>query len=443
MGWCATMSTMGGRYARSLPGRGAPVRARRAAILAGALLLAFSACQTTATGARRGDPTGAFVRDNEAARSAAEDSQAGGAAVAFDPSLLKVGLELVTSAVREPTHIASAFDGSGRLFVVEKAGRILIVRDGRVLARPFLDIQPRVGSRGDEQGLLSVAFHPRFGENGFFYVNYTDRNGDTAIERYSVSADPDVANGASAALILPIAQPAPNHNGGMLLFGPDGYMYIGMGDGGGAGDQFRNAQNMGALLGKMLRIDLDAQFPYAIPSDNPFVDRADARPEIWAYGLRNPWRYSFDRATGDLYIADVGQFRFEEVHLQPAGRGGQNYGWPIMEGAHCFPETRACDRSGLEMPIAEYDHTLGCSITGGYVYRGPSYPRGRGAYVFGDVCSGRIWSLHVGADGGWQRTELLVTPLVISSFGEDEAGELYVVSLEPGGLYRLLLGSAS
>jgi len=356
---------------------------------------------------------------------------------------LTVGLELVTSAVREPTHVASAFDGSGRLFVVEKTGRILIVRDGRVLARPFLDIQARVGSRGSEQGLLSVAFHPRFADNGFFYVNYTDRNGDTAIERYSVLADPDVADASSAALILSIAQPAPNHNGGMLLFGPDGYVYIGMGDGGGAGDQFRNAQNMGALLGKMLRIDLDAQFPYAIPSDNPFVDRADARPEIWAYGLRNPWRYSFDRATGDLYIADVGQSRFEEVHLQPAARGGQNYGWPIMEGTHCFPETRACDRSGLEIPIAEYDHALGCSITGGYVYRGPSYPPAHGAYVFGDTCSGRISSLHVGADGGWQQTELLVTRLLISSFGEDEAGELYVVSLDPGGFYRLVFGSAS
>jgi glucose/arabinose dehydrogenase len=334
-------------------------------------------------------------------------------------------------------------DGSGRLFVVERAGRILIVRGGTVQPRPFLDIQDHVGSRFDEQGLLSVAFHPRFSENGYFYVNYTDRNGDTLIERYAISSDPDVADAASRALILAIPQPAPNHNGGMMQFGPDGHLYVGMGDGGGAGDQFRNAQNMQALLGKMLRIDIDSAFPYSIPPDNPFVGPGETREEIWAYGLRNPWRFSFDRASGELYIADVGQFAIEEIHLQPAGRGGQNYGWPIMEGSQCYPERRACDTSGLDLPIAHYDHSLGCSITGGYVYRGTAYPPARGGYFFADFCSGRIWSLHKGADGAWQQTQMLDTPLGISSFGEDEAGELYVVSLEPGGLHRLVLGPAS
>jgi glucose/arabinose dehydrogenase len=428
------------------PGRGRRLGRLRfrspliALTITGVLLVVVSSCRPSASPPAGALPGGVSA---ELAAPAAEPPQQSTTEFTFNPSLLKVSVELVTGGVREPTHVASASDGSGRLFIVERAGRILIVRDGRVLPRPFLDIQSRVGSRFDEQGLLSVAFHPRFAENGYFFVNFTDRNGDTTIERYAVSRDPDVADPGSHALILAIPQPAPNHNGGLLLFGPDGYLYVGMGDGGGAGDQFRNAQNTRTLLGKMLRIDVDAAFPYGIPPDNPLVGRGEARSEIWAYGLRNPWRYSFDRATGELYIADVGQFAIEEVHLQPTGRGGQNYGWPIMEGSQCYPERRTCDTSGLEIPIAQYDHALGCAITGGYVYRGVAYPLARGAYFFADFCSGRIWSLHRGADGAWQQTQMLDTSLSISSFGEDDAGELYVVSLEQGGLYRLVLGPAS
>lgn len=362
-------------------------------------------------------------------------------AARFDPAAAQLQLDPVATGLQEPTHVTSAFDGTGRLFVLEKAGRIRIIRNGSVVGRPFLDIRSLVGSRGSEQGLLGLAFHPRYRETGSFYVNYTDRRGDTVIARYTVSTDPDAADDTSAALLFRIPQPAANHNGGNLVFGPDGYLYVGMGDGGGGGDTFGNGQNLTALLGKMLRVDVDARSPYGIPPDNPFVERPEVRPEIWAYGLRNPWRYSFDRATGDLYIADVGQNAYEEIHLQPAGStGGQNYGWPIMEGMHCFPARAACDGTGLEMPVAEYSHDLGCSITGGFVYRGPRYPAAHGAYLYADFCSGRIWALGYTPDGSWRQTELLRTDLGISSFGEDEEGELYLTSLGPGGVYHLRFG---
>lgn len=358
-------------------------------------------------------------------------------ALAFDPARFSLKLEQVLTGLNQPVHVTGAGDGSGRLFAVEKAGRILILRGGQLDSTPFLDIRGLVGSRGSEQGLLSVAFHPRYAETGWLYVNYTNREGHTVVARYSVSQDANRADPASAAVLLEVRQPAPNHNGGYLLFGPDGYLYIGLGDGGGRADQFRNAQNMQVLLGKMLRVDVDAAFPYGVPADNPFVGVADARAEIWAYGLRNPWRYAFDRVTGDLFIADVGQDRYEEVHLQPSGAGGQNYGWPAMEGAHCFPETVQCDRSGLDLPVAEYSHELGCSITGGPVYRGRAYPEAQGVYLYGDFCSGRIWALHQTADGAWSTTQMLQDRRSISSFGEDDEGEVYVVTLDPGALYRV------
>ncbi len=355
----------------------------------------------------------------------------------FDPSAVHIRLEPVVTGLREPTHLTIAHDGSGRFFVTERVGRIRIVRDGRLQDAPFLDVTSLVGSGGQEQGLLSVAFHPRYGENGWFYVNYTDRVGTTVIARYSVSADPDVANPGAALTLLRISQPAANHNGGLLLFGPDGYLYVGMGDGGGADDQFRNAQNLGALLGKLLRIDVDDGDPYAIPADNPFVGVPGALPEIWAYGIRNPWRFSFDRGTGELYIADVGQNQYEEVNIQVAGVGGQNYGWPVMEASHCF-SSPTCDPLGLELPIAEYNHSRGCSVTGGNVYRGSAYPQVTGVYFFADFCSGRIWALDWSPDRGWRQTELLNSGRSISSFAEDEAGELFLTTLSPGNVYRVI-----
>ncbi|MSQ22945.1 MAG: glucose dehydrogenase [Chloroflexi bacterium] len=358
----------------------------------------------------------------------------------FDPATLQVRLDLVTSGLREPTHVTPTGDASGRLFVTERAGRIQVVRDGRLLPTPFLDIRSLVGSRGDEQGLLSVAFHPRYSENGRFFVYYTDPSGTITIARYEASPNPDVADPGAAAVLLRVAHSsAPNHNGGLLAFGPDGYLYAGLGDGGGAGDQFRNAQSLVTLLGKLLRIDVDSAEPYGIPPSNPFVDVPSARPEIWAYGLRNPWRYAFDRANGDLYIGDVGQNRYEEIDLQAANStGGTNYGWPILEGFHCYPVGDTCDRSGFEPPIAEYDHRLGCSISGGFVYRGIAAPRVQGVYFYADFCSGRLWALDYTTDGTWRQAEVLNTHLNISTFGEDEAGEIYIASLEPGALHRLV-----
>ncbi|MBF8285408.1 MAG: hypothetical protein HW378_4323 [Anaerolineales bacterium] len=262
------------------------------------------------------------------------------------------------SGLDEPVDLKHAGDGSGRLFVIEQPGRIRIVENGELLPDPFLDIEPLVNSRGNEQGLLGLAFYPDYAANGLFFVNYTDVNGDTVVARYAVSADdPSRADPASAKIILQVDQPFPNHNGGDLVFGPDGYLYIGLGDGGSGGDPQGNGQNLNALLGKMLRIDVNHGDPYAIPPDNPFAGRAGARPEIWAYGLRNPWRYSFDRATGDLYIADVGQNAYEEVDFQPAdSRGGENYGWNKYEGFHAY-DGGATD--GLTMPVAEYAHAVG------------------------------------------------------------------------------------
>ncbi len=234
-------------------------------------------------------------------------------------------------------------------------------------------------------------------------------------------------------------QPASNHNGGHLAFGPDGFLYVGLGDGGAAGDRFGNGQNGATLLGAMLRLDVNTASPYAIPLDNPFVDDPTVRDEIWAIGLRNPWRYSFDRLTGDLYIGDVGQNKYEEVNLQPAASsGGKNHGWPIMEGSHCYPDDAGqCDQAGLSQPVLEYDHSQGCSITGGYVYRGQAYPVLHGVYLFGDYCSGRVWGLARDIDGGWEVVEFLQQNLRISSFGEDESGELYLMAMDQGVLYRL------
>lgn len=343
---------------------------------------------------------------------------------------LAIELRPVASGFTKPVYLTHAGDGTGRHFVVEQAGRILILKDGAISSTPFLDIVSIVGSSANEQGLLTVAFHPDYRNNGFFFVNYTDKQGDTVIARYQVSTDnPEVADPNSAKILLTIDQPYANHNGGQVLFGPDGYLYIGMGDGGAANDPENRAQSLNTLLGKILRIDVDSGDPYGIPETNPFVNRREASPEIWSYGWRNPWRFSFDRATGDLYVADVGQNQYEEVHVELAGtEGGRNYGWRLMEGQHCFNPAE-CDPAaqGLILPVAEYDHSLGCSVTGGYVYRGKQFPSLEGVYFYGDYCSGIIWGLRYEGNEQWSQAELLRSEETISSFGQDEAGELYLV----------------
>ena len=318
-------------------------------------------------------------------------------------------------------------DGSGRLFVIEKAGRIRILENDQLLETPFLDITDRVGSNGNEQGLLGLAFHPAYQENGRFFVNYTDTRGDTVIARFQVSDDPNVVDPNSEVPLFGYDQPFANHNGGAMVVGPDGYLYIGSGDGGSQGDPNGNAQNTGTMLGKILRVDVDSAEPYAVPSDNPFGN------EVWAYGLRNPWRLSFDRSTGDLYIGDVGQGNWEEIDFLPAGSpGGANFGWDHREGAHDY---EGGGPEGMIDPVAEYSHPEGgCSVTGGYVYRG-SLPEWNGIYIYADYCTGMIWGL-IQVDGGWQTQLLFDVDVTITSFGQDENGEIYLVS-DNGGIFRL------
>ena len=344
---------------------------------------------------------------------------------------------VVTEGLTRPLYLTHAFDE--RLFVVEQDGTIQIVENGRVLGQPFLDIRDRVGARGNEQGLLSVAFHPDYQNNGRFFVNYTNTGGNTIIAQYQPEAgNPNQADAAGEVVLLTVEQPFGNHNGGLLKFGPDGYLYVGLGDGGSAGDPENNGQNPATLLGTILRLDVanGGEGGYTSPPDNPFVsDSEDGRDEVWAYGLRNPWRFSFDRLTGDLYIADVGQTTWEEVNFQPAGSSGQNYGWNVMEGNHCY-STESCETDGLVLPIFEYDHSQGCSITGGYVYRGRRFPTLNGNYFVGDFCSGIIWSLFRQADGTWLANEVNHSDLLLTSFGEDVAGELYVVDRN-GGIFQI------
>ena len=340
------------------------------------------------------------------------------------------GLQTVVEGLDFPVWLTSP-PGDSRLFVVEKGGRVVIVENGAVLTAPFLDLRGQV-STGSEQGLFSLAFHPDYFTNGRFFVNFTDPAGDTRVVEYRVSeGDPDRAEPGTARVVLAIDQPFSNHNGGLVLFGPDGMLYVGMGDGGSGGDPQGNGQNVGALLGKMLRIDVDGALPYAVPDDNPFVDTAGARPEVWAYGLRNPWRFSFDRDTGDLYIADVGQNRVEEVNAVEGAGAGLNYGWNVMEGTDCFEPRDGCDRDGLTLPVTEYDHGDGCSVTGGSVYRGDAIPELHGTYLYSDYCSGFVRGFRFAngqATGERRFSELEPADHSVSSFGEDAEGELYILT---------------
>jgi len=350
-----------------------------------------------------------------------------------------VRLESIAQSLDDPVLVGNAGDGSGRLFFVEQAGRILVFEGGTVLTDPFLDITSRVTS-GAERGLLGLVFHPSYASNGRFFVNYTQSSSGqlrTIIAEYQRSPiDPDKADISSERILLEIEQPFNNHNGGMLAFGPDGYLYISVGDGGAAGDPQGNAQNLSNLLGKILRIDVDQTFPYSIPSDNPFLNTEGARGEIWAYGLRNVWRFSFDEATGRLFAGDVGQADWEEIDL--ITRGG-NFGWNRMEGNSCFPPgTVSCDTAGLILPITEMDHSIGQAVTGGYVYRGEQNSPLLGSYIFGDYISGRVWSLTERGDGSWLRQEILRTEYSISSFGQGEDNELYLVDYNGGEVFKLV-----
>jgi glucose/arabinose dehydrogenase len=353
-----------------------------------------------------------------------------------------VSLQPIATGLDQPVALTHA--GDTRLFITEQTGTIRIYDALGLRATPFLDIRSIVLSSG-ERGLLSVAFHPRYRDNGFFYVYYTNRNGDNNLARYQVTSDPDRADAASGTILLTIPHPNfANHNGGQLQFGPDGFLYIGTGDGGSGGDPNNNAQNLNQLLGKILRIDVDHGLPYTIPPSNPFATRPGARGEIWAYGVRNPWRFSFDRVTGDLWIGDVGQDAFEEVDFQPATSiGGENYGWRKMEGKHCYNPSSNCVDAGVVLPLLEYSHAGGaCSISGGYRYRGTQIPSLQGSYLYGDYCTGTI-SKASQAGTNWVSTTLFATTIRISAFGEDISGELYVMDVAKGVVYRIAARGAT
>jgi glucose/arabinose dehydrogenase len=366
-------------------------------------------------------------------------SCAAGSVIQGTPAL--VGARVV-AGLSSPLDVQIPPGERGRMFVVEQGGRIRVARAGALVAAPFLDISARISS-GGERGLLGLAFHPQYATNGRFYLNYTDRSGDTHISEFRAPTPAgDAADAASERELMFVAQPFANHNGGGLAFGPDGFLYIGLGDGGSAGDPFRNGQNLGTRLGKLLRIDVNGAAPFAVPSDNPFVGRAGALPEIWAYGLRNPWRFSFDRTTGDLYIGDVGQNALEEIDVGLASRkGGENYGWNTMEGSRCFSPSSGCNMSGLTLPVTEYGRSDGFSVTGGVVYRGCRMPGHAGQYFYADYGTGIIRSFRL--DNGratdardWTnalRASGIRNP---SSFGVDADGEIYVVDYD-GEVYRI------
>lgn len=360
---------------------------------------------------------------------------------AFDPAAFDVGLEPVAEGFEAPLYVTHA--GDDRLFVVEQGGTIRIVEEGNVVETPFLDITDRVGSDASERGLLGLAFAPNYAESGFFYVNYTDLDGNTVVSRFATSDEAGIADPDSEEVVLTQEQPYPNHNGGMIAFGPDNYLYIGLGDGGGQGDPSGNGQRLDTWLGKILRIEVDPDAaggePYVVPGDNPFVAESEARPEIWAYGLRNPWRFSFDRETGDLWIGDVGQNEYEEISMLPAGEGGTNLGWNIVEGPECYAAPE-CDPGEFVEPVFSYTHSsgAGCSVTGGYVARGEEFADLAGVYVLSDYCTGLIWGGGLDASGEMVFSEPVESGLQVSSFGEGVNGEIYLTDLTGGTVYELV-----
>ena len=393
----------------------------------------------------------ALLQPTDAATSSAVATATRARGTPFDPDETHVSLEAIATGLDEPVHATGDGVDAQRLYVVEKAGTIEIVdlASGTVADAPFVDLSDRVNSRASEQGLLSVAFHPDYAANGRLFVNYTRRDGATVVSELAADADRRRADPASEREILVVDQPAANHNGGQNAFGPDGYLYVGMGDGGGSGAG-KNAHDPSSLLGKVLRLDVDGPpGGYRVPADNPFI-AGDHLPEVWAVGLRNPWRLSFDRATGDLFIADVGDSTYEEVNWQPAAsRGGEDYGWPDVEGAHCHDaddgagdSLAACDPDGrTTRPVAEYRHEDGnCSISGGHVYRGRRYPALDGVYFYADYCSGRLWGAWRDDRGRWHDAMLTDSDAAISAFGQDDAGEVYALDMAGGAVLRVAAG---
>ena len=368
------------------------------------------------------------------------------ALVAYTPSRPPdAGVELVpvaTNGLQLPLFLTHGGDGSGHLFVVEQPGAIRVIDHGVLMEAPFLDLRDRVWTKGNEQGLLGLAFHPEHRSNGRFFVNYNRReDGATVVSEFTRNGRSLNVSAGTERILMVVPQPYLNHNGGMIAFGPDGMLYIGRGDGGSKGDPQNRGQNPHEWLGKILRIDVNRGQPYAVPRDNPFAT-GNGRPEVFAFGIRNPWRFSFDRETGMLWLADVGQYKWEEIDVVVAGG---NYGWRIMEGAHCYNPEEGCSPDGLIFPIAEYGHEGGrCSITGGYVYRGLSIKALRGTYVFGDYCSGELFGISADANrkGSTVPRVLMRTGLRIPSFGEDQAREIYIVD-HKGGVYRLAASRAS
>ena len=340
----------------------------------------------------------------------------------------------------EMTNLVQPDDSSGLIFVTEQAGAIYsFSANNSQQADIFLDIREQVNRGGNEEGLLGLAFDPDYQENGYLYVYYSAADPSRSVlSRFSLDQETtDVANPESEVIIMEVAQPYSNHNAGQLAFGPDGYLYVALGDGGSAGDPEGNGQSLDTLLGSILRIDvsgLSAPGDYEIPADNPFVGVEGARPEIWAYGFRNPWRFSFDPETGRLWAGDVGQSAWEEIDIITKGA---NYGWNIMEGSHCYSPSTGCNQSGLTLPIVEYDHSEGCSVTGGYVYRGDQIPSLQGYYIYGDYCSGNVWALAYDGSAVTENILLVDSDLSITSFGEDLAGNLYVLDRQ-GGIYTLV-----
>jgi glucose/arabinose dehydrogenase len=344
----------------------------------------------------------------------------------------------VVKGLKEPTFVAGPPDGSNRLFVLEREGRVRVAdANGQLKPTPFLDVSDNT-STGTEEGMLGLAFDPAFTQNGYVYVDYTAKDASVQVVRYTVSpSQPDQVDPATAETVMAIPKQSKYHNGGMLAFGPDGYLYISVGD----NEQSEQAQILTSVYGKILRIDVDSAQPYAIPPSNPFVNQPGARGEIWSYGLRNPWRFSFDRTTGDMWIGDVGDAKWEEVDFQPASsHGGENYGWPMNEGTECV-DADHCHDPGLVAPLVTYGHNMTCAIMGGYVYRGPTAPGLAGKYLYGDLCAGGVFTLRNGPDPSGNRIELGYQPIKITSFGEDPAGDVYVVDMQGGAIYRIMDGS--
>ena len=371
-----------------------------------------------------------------ASGSAAPTTSAGPSAAPFDPAAISVSLDAYVTVPGGPLAITSPLDGTRRLLVATKAGQVRIVRDGVLDPDPMLDIASLV-SNGGEQGLLGIAVHPDFPDDPRVVVDYTDVNGDTVVASYRLDPnDADRLDPSSATTILTVDQPFANHNGGAVGFGADGYLHIALGDGGSGGDPLESGEHLDTLLGKILRLDVDSPgvggAAYAIPPGNPFANVSGARPEIWETGLRNPWRFAFDRATGDLWIGDVGQGAWEEVDVAPAGVGGLDFGWDRMEGAHCFEPETGCPTDGLTLPVTEYGHEEGCTIIGGTVYRGSAQALLAGGYLFGDYCTGRLWAIpaSAGATGPVEPVRVGTAGSGLAGFGEDEAGELYAANLD-------------